>query len=105
MSKGYRQHRDWNMTERITGERDGRGVVLVPYDQLSPGTLEAIIEEFVTREGTDYGETDIPFERKIERVKREIKTGRALIVFDTSMQSCNILSRDDSRLRDLDREP
>lgn len=79
-------------------------VVRVPYDQLSPETLEAVIEEFVTREGTDYGKTDVSFERKIESVRRQIETGKVLIVFDESMQSCNILSRDDPRLRDLDED-
>jgi len=85
-------------------ERDRKRIVRVPYDQLSPETLDAVIEEFVTREGTDYGKTDVPFERKIESVRRQIETGEALIVFDESMQSCNILSRDDPRLCGLERE-
>ncbi|TFG89660.1 MAG: YheU family protein [Syntrophobacterales bacterium] len=76
----------------------------VPYDQLSPEILEAVIEEFILREGTDYGEAEVPFEQKIERVKKQLKSGKALIVFDDSMQSCNILSKSDPRLRDLDRE-
>ena len=81
--------------------RDNRRVVRVPYDQLSPEVLEAVIEEFILREGTDYGETEVPFEQKIEKVKRQLETGKALIVFDDSMQSCNILSKNDPRLRDL----
>ncbi len=85
-------------------ERDRRRIVRVPYDQLSPETLDAVIEEFVTREGTDYGKTDVPFERKIESVRRQIETGEVLIVFDESMQSCNIISRDDPRLRGLEGE-
>jgi hypothetical protein len=85
-------------------ERDRRRIVRVPYDQLSPETIEAVIEEFVTREGTDYGKTDVPFERKIESVRRQLETGKVLIVFDESMQSCNILSRDDPRLRALEGE-
>jgi len=84
--------------------RDNRKVVKVPYDQLSPETLEAVIEEFITREGTDYGEVEVPFEQKIERVKRQLEAGKALIVFDEVMQSCNILSKNDPRLRDLDHE-
>ncbi|MBN2398094.1 MAG: YheU family protein [Deltaproteobacteria bacterium] len=84
--------------------RDNKGVVRVPYDRLSPEILEAVIEEFVTREGTDYGTTDVPFTRKIEQVRRQIETGRALIVFDESMQSCTILQKDDPRLGALDGE-
>lgn len=81
-----------------------RRAVRVPYDQLSPEILEAVIEAFVLREGTDYGETEVPFERKIERVRKQLETGRAFIVFDDSIQSCTILSKNDPRLRDLDRE-
>jgi len=77
-------------------------VVKVPYDQLSPEVLEAVIEEFILREGTDYGKAEVPFERKIERVKKQLKTGRAFIVFDDSMQSCTILSKNDARLKNLD---
>ena len=84
--------------------RYNKRVVRVPYDQLSPEILEAVIEEFITREGTDYGKAEVPFEQKIERVKRRLETGKALIVFDESMQSCNILSKDDPRVRDLDRD-
>ena len=28
----------------------------IPHSQLTDEVLEAIIEEFITREGTDYGE-------------------------------------------------
>ncbi|MDO9515887.1 MAG: YheU family protein [Syntrophales bacterium] len=79
-------------------------VVRVPYDQLSPEILEAVIKEFILREGTDYGEVEVPFEQKVDRVKKQLKSGKAFIVFDDFMQSCNILSKNDPRLRDLDRE-
>lgn len=76
----------------------------MPHDRLSTEILEAVIEEFVTREGTDYGTTDAPFTRKVEQVRRQLETGRAVIVFDGTMQSCTILTIDDPRLRDLGRD-
>jgi len=82
--------------------RNNKGGVRVPHDRLSTEILEAVIEEFVTREGTDYGTTDAPFERKVEQVKKQLETGRAVIVFDESMQSCTILQKDDPRLRDIE---
>lgn len=42
--------------------------VKIPYDQLSPEALHGVIEEFVTRDGTDYGEVEIPLETKIAQV-------------------------------------
>jgi len=92
------------MAKKMNQEQESRGAVRIPYDQLSPEVLEAVIEAFILREGTDYGEIEVPFERKIERVKKQLKSGKAFIVFDDSMQSCTILSKNDPRLRDLDRE-
>ena len=40
----------------------------ISYDQLNPEALHGVIEEFVTRDGTDYGETEVSLEAKISRV-------------------------------------
>jgi uncharacterized protein YheU (UPF0270 family) len=83
---------------------DKSNVVSIPYDQLSPGTLASVIEEFVTRDGTDYGEADVPLQRKVDQVKRQLKSGQAIILFDESTQTCNIVSKDDPRLKELRKE-
>lgn len=81
-------------------ERSGEGrIVSIPYDQLSPDTLTAVIEEFVTRDGTNYGETEVPLEQKIRRVQRQLISGKALVLFDTETQTCNIVSRDDPAIK------
>jgi uncharacterized protein YheU (UPF0270 family) len=80
---------------------DTSNVVSIPYDQLSPGTLESVIEEFVTRDGTDYGEADVPLQRKVDQVKSQLKSGQAIILFDESTQTCNIASKDDPRVKKL----
>jgi len=75
--------------------------VCIPYDQLSPDTLRAVIEEFVTRDGTDYGEIEVSLEQKVSQVSRELKSGKALILFDTGDQTCNIFAKDDPAIKDL----
>ena len=64
--------------------------VKIPYDQLSPKALHGVIEEFVTRDGTDYGEVEIPLETKIAQVLAQIKSGKAIIFFDQETESCTI---------------
>lgn len=93
-----------NKAEQMDQERDEIRGVRIPPEQLSPETLTAVIEEFITREGTDYGKTDIAFEHKIESVRRQIEAGKALILFDEATQSCNILSRNDPRVRGIERD-
>ncbi len=42
--------------------------IKIPYVQLSPEALHGVIEEFVTRDGTDYGEFEVPLDTKISQV-------------------------------------
>lgn len=65
--------------------------VEIPYEQLSTEALHGVIEEFVTRDGTDYGEKEISVETKIAQVMEKIKAGKAAIVFDRESETCNIL--------------
>ena len=48
--------------------------VKIPHDQLSEEALKGVIEEFVTRNGTDYGEAEIPLETKIAQVLIQLKS-------------------------------
>jgi uncharacterized protein len=59
----------------------------IPHMQLSPAALRAVIEEFVTRDGTDHSSV----EPRIEAVLHELDAGRAELHFDDETQSCNIL--------------
>lgn len=76
--------------------------VKVPYDQLSSEALNGVIEEFVTRDGTDYGEVEIPLATKIAQVLAQLKSGMVVIVFDQKSESSTILKIDDPVLRDIE---
>jgi len=75
--------------------------VIIPYKQLSTQALEGVIEEFVTRDGTDYGEVEISLKRKISQVLAQLKSGKAVIVFDHKTQSCTILKNNNPVLKDI----
>ena len=66
----------------------------IPYKQLSPETLQALIEEFVSRDGTDYGEQEVSLERKVMQVEERLNDGSAVLVFDSHSESCDIVVRD-----------
>jgi uncharacterized protein len=62
----------------------------IPADQLNPDVLNAIAEDFVTREGTDYGDVDVSLEEKVAQVLSQIKQGQAVIRFDPKTETCGI---------------
>jgi uncharacterized protein YheU (UPF0270 family) len=66
--------------------------VAVPHTELSPEALRGVVESFVLREGTDYGERDVPFETKVAQVIRQLERGEARIVFDPVAQNVQIVA-------------
>jgi uncharacterized protein YheU (UPF0270 family) len=70
------------------------GTELSP-DDLSPQALRGLVEEFVTRDGTDYGAVERSVEEKIAGVMAQLASGEARIVFDPETQTANILTRRD----------
>jgi uncharacterized protein YheU (UPF0270 family) len=67
--------------------------MIIPYEKLSREALRRLIEEFVTREGTDSGYTAKTLEENIEMVKKQLKKGDVFIVYDEATQSANIVSK------------
>jgi hypothetical protein len=75
--------------------------VKIPYGQLNPETLRAVVEEFVTRDGTDYGEVEADLNLKIEQILGQLKSGKVILMFDQETQTSNIVSKDDPRVKKI----
>jgi uncharacterized protein len=64
--------------------------VEVPYSEMPAELLHAVVESFVLREGTDYGEKEFSLEAKVDGVIRQLKKGEAKIIFDPATDSVTI---------------
>jgi uncharacterized protein YheU (UPF0270 family) len=64
--------------------------VVVPYTELAQDLLHAVVESYVLREGTDYGEKEYSLEDKVAHVISQLKRGEAQIVFDPESESISI---------------
>lgn len=71
--------------------------MLIPHRQLPAETLRALIEEFVSREGTEYGEYDVALSAKVDQVLKQIVAGEVLITWDEVTQSAGLIGRHDYR--------
>lgn len=75
-----------------TAEREADAdPVEVPHAALDPETLRAVIESFVLREGTDYGEREFSLDQKVEHVTRQLRRGEAKIVFDPATETIDVV--------------
>ena len=66
--------------------------MLIPHPMLEADTLIRLLEDFVTREGTDNGD-DTPLATRVARVQQALKRRDAVIAFDSEHQQCQLMLR------------
>ncbi|MCC5873872.1 MAG: YheU family protein [Gammaproteobacteria bacterium] len=66
----------------------------IPPEQLSADALRGIIEEFITREGTEYGARELPLATKVAEVEAQLRRGEVVIDFDPVTDTVDIRPRD-----------
>ena len=67
--------------------------MIIPWQDLAHETLDNLIESFVLREGTDYGEQERSLEQKVSDVKRQLKSGDVVLVWSELHETVNIMHR------------
>ena len=72
-------------------------MIEIPVDRLSAEVLNAVIEEFILREGTDYGVQEAGMDNKIAQVHRQLTKGDVLITFDPATENCTLLTKNQFR--------
>jgi len=67
-------------------------VINIPFEALSAEALDGVIDDYVNREGTDYGHRDFDLQQKRDAVRRQLASGRAVITYDPSTQTTSIVA-------------
>ena len=67
----------------------------IPHKKLSSATVRAIVEEFVSRDGTDYS----PVEQRVNQVLEQLEAGRVELHFDDETKTSNIVTVERGALR------
>lgn len=67
--------------------------MIIPYNELSEKALQALIEDFVTRDGSDYGQDEMSMQEKADHLLALLKTGELLITYDEESQSCGLVTK------------
>jgi len=69
--------------------------MIIPVTELPKDTLQRIAEDFITRDGTDYGDTELSLEQKTENLLRQIHRGDVLLCFDEATESVNLIPKEE----------
>lgn len=67
--------------------------MIIPWQKIEQQTLNNLIESFVLREGTDYGEHECSLEQKVEDIRRQLKNGEVVLVWSELHETVNIMPR------------
>ncbi len=74
-------------------ERNKEIPIEISPELLSEDILKAVIEDFILREGTDYGSVDYSLDDKVRQVKKQIQKGDVKIVFDQSTETISLMNK------------
>ncbi len=72
-------------------ENESQEPIVVPYRELSESALRGVLESFVLREGTEYGEHDVTLDQKVAQVLRQLERGEAQVIFHAALESIDIV--------------
>ncbi len=73
-------------------DQNSDNIIIIPFRDLEPETLEQLIQEFVTRDGCDWDQTGCSLEDKVRQVVQQLHSGRVQIVFDLISETANLVS-------------
>ena len=71
--------------------------MIIPFQELSADALQGLIEEFINREGTDYGEIEFSLASKVAQVQQQLHAKDVVIMYDPAMESVNMMSAQAAR--------
>jgi uncharacterized protein YheU (UPF0270 family) len=67
--------------------------VAVPIDRLAVDTLVSLLEEFASRDGTDYGEREVALERKVADLRTQLASGDIRLLYDVDSEQWDLVDR------------
>lgn len=65
--------------------------VQIPLDTLAPETLRAMLEEYATRDGTDYGLVETALHTRCEQLGRQLSAGTLRLLYDLDSETWDLV--------------
>ena len=65
--------------------------IAVPPDRLQGDVLQALLEDFASRDGTDYGEREFTLAEKVARLQRQLRMGELHILYEIDSEQWDLV--------------
>ncbi len=74
----------------------------IPQQRLQPELLSALLEEYASRDGTDYGEREVSLETKVEDLRAQLVLGDLCILYESESEQWDLLPKEQAQQLLLD---
>lgn len=71
--------------------------VEVPINRVPADSLAGLLEEYASRDGTDYGERETPLEQRVAQLRNRLEAGELRLLYDAASEQWDILPVDKAR--------
>ena len=72
--------------------------VEVPPQRLQPEVLQSLLEEYASRDGTDYGEQELSLSRKVSNLRQQMQRGDLLILYEVEGEHWDLVPAEQAKL-------
>lgn len=72
--------------------------VTVPPQRLPGDILQALLEDYASRDGTDYGEREFTLEQKVQMLQSQLQNGDLQILYDADSEQWDLVHREQAAL-------
>ncbi len=67
--------------------------IAVPVERIAAETLQALLEEFASRDGTDYGAVELTLVEKTGNLRRQLDRGELCILYHAESEQWDLVDR------------
>ena len=69
----------------------------VPMQRLAPEVLDNLLQEYASRDGTDYGEVELTLAEKTGNLRRQLEQGDISILYDLETEQWDLVNAEQAQ--------
>jgi uncharacterized protein YheU (UPF0270 family) len=70
-------------------------MVRVPLERVDAGVLNSMLEDYASRDGTDYGARELELAEKVANLQAQLRSGSLAIVYDLASEQWDLLPQEE----------
>jgi hypothetical protein len=69
-------------------------LIRVPLERVDAGVLNSMLEDYASRDGTDYGARELDLGEKVANLQAQLRAGSLAIVYDLASEQWDLLPQE-----------